>query len=321
MSRKSVPVGRTNIIGASFALAGALIVSIGIVRAAPVASAPAENPAAIGDPSVEIAAATEPRRVTEVVQVVAEPATAVEAPDEVDRTAGDADAIERAEVVPDVAPVVTDRLVLVGDSLAHEVSPVIRYLTPGKDFVAKFFGGTAPCDWIDVDLEATNSTVVVVSFSGNSMTPCMIDETGSNLLDHRLVEKYRADVGVLIDHATAAGAWVVLVGQPVRHPRFDADLEVEGINAMYQEYAAALPRVSFVDAGRLVEDADGRFTDRLPCLDLDTDCAPDGTALVRSDGIHFCPVVGTLPCPVWSSGATRFGLGIAAAADDPASFD
>jgi hypothetical protein len=321
MSRKSVPVGRTIIIGVSFALAGALIVSIGIVRAAPVASAPAENPPVIGDPSVEIAAATEPRRVTEVVQVAAEPAAAAQATDEVDRTFGDTGAIERAEVVPEVAPAVTDRLVLVGDSLAHEVSPVIRYVTPEKDFVAKFFGGTAPCDWTDVDLEATSSTVVVVSFSGNSMTPCMIDETGSNLLDHRLVEKYRADVGILIEHATAAGAWVVLVGQPVRHPRFDADLEVEGINALYQDYAAALPRVSFVDAGRLVEDADGRYTDRLPCLDLDTDCAPDGTTLVRSDGIHFCPVVGTLPCPVWSSGATRFGLGIAAAANDPATFD
>ena len=223
--------------------------------------------------------------------------------------------------MPEVAPVVTDRLVLVGDSLAHEVSPVIRYMTPGKDFVEKFFGGTAPCDWIDADLEATNSTVVVISFSGNSMTPCMIDETGANLIDERLVEKYRTDVGVLIDHATAAGARVVLVGQPVRDPRFDADLEVGGINVMYQDYAAAMPRVSYVDAGGLVENADGRFTDRLPCTDLDTGCAPDGTTLVRSDGIHFCPVVGTLPCPVWSSGATRFGLGIAAAANDPAAFD
>jgi hypothetical protein len=38
-------------------------------------------------------------------------------------------------------------------------------------------------------------------------------------------------------------------------------------------------------------------------------------------GLHFCPVVGVNPCPVWSSGAARFGLGIAAGANDPASFD
>ena len=90
---------------------------------------------------------------------------------------------------------------------------------------------------------------------------------------------------------------------------------------MYQDYAAAMSRVSYVDAGALVENADGRYIDRLPCLDLDPDCAPDGTTMVRSDGIHFCPVVDTHPCPVWSSGATRFGLGIVAAVNDPASVD
>ena len=314
MSRKSVPVGRAMIVGVSSALAAALIVSIGVVGAAPVASAPAETPPAMGDRPAEVVQVAS-------IQATAEPAIAVQETGEVDWTVGDIGPIEPADTVPEVAPVFTDQLVLVGDSLAHEVSPVIRYVTPGKDFVRKFHGGTAPCDWIDVDLEATDSTVVVISFSGNNLTPCMLDETGSNLIDERLVEKYRTDVGVLIDHATAAGARVVLVGQPVRDPRFDADLEVEGINGVYQDYAAAMPLVSYVDAGALVENPDGRFTDRLPCLDLDTDCAPDGTTLVRSDGIHFCPVVGALPCPVWSSGATRFGLGIAAAANDPAAFD
>ena len=214
-----------------------------------------------------------------------------------------------------------DRLVLVGDSLAEATAPVISYVTSGKEFVRKFFGGTAPCDWIDDDLEATPTTVVVITFTGNNMTPCMLDETGANLIDEPLVEKYRADVGVLIDHATAAGAWVVLVGQPLRHPRFDAELEVDGINAVYQEYAATMSRVSYVDAGHLVETPDGGYTDRLPCIDLDTDCAPDGTTVVRGDGVHFCPVVYTDPCPVWSSGAVRFGLGIASAANNPANFE
>jgi hypothetical protein len=82
-----------------------------------------------------------------------------------------------------------------------------------------------------------------------------------------------------------------------------------------------MDRVSYVDAGRFVETPDGRYADRLACTDLDTDCAGDGTTVVRGDGVHFCPVVDAVPCPVWSSGAVRFGLGIAAAANDPASFD
>ncbi len=214
-----------------------------------------------------------------------------------------------------------DRLVVVGDSLAEATESVIRYVTPEKEFVRKFFGGTAPCDWIDDDLEATPATVVVITFTGNNMTPCMLDAVGERMIDEPLVEKYRNDVGVLIDHARAAGAWVVLVGQPLRHPSFDAELEVEGINAAYREYAASMSHVSYVDAGRFVETPDGRYTDRLPCTEFDIDCAPDGTTVVRGDGVHFCPVVGVSPCPVWSSGAVRFGFGIASAANDPQSFD
>jgi hypothetical protein len=45
------------------------------------------------------------------------------------------------------------------------------------------------------------------------------------------------------------------------------------------------------------------------------------TTVVRGDGVHFCPVVGANPCPVWSSGAFRFGNAIAAAANDPRVID
>jgi len=78
---------------------------------------------------------------------------------------------------------------------------------------------------------------------------------------------------------------------------------------------------SGVDAGAAVESADGSYTDRLPCTALDMDCAADGTTVVRGDGVHFCPVVGVSPCPVWSSGAARFGMTIAAAAADPQRLD
>lgn len=214
-----------------------------------------------------------------------------------------------------------NRLVLVGDSLAQEVTPFLQFLTPGKAFVPKFWGGTAPCDWRDVNLQANRSSVVVVTFTGNSLTECMSDGEGGHLVDEALVEQYRYDIGVLIDKARRVGARVVLVGQPLRAASFDADVEVNGINEMYQDYAAMFPYVSFVDAGRAVETPDGRFTDRLPCTPYDTDCAPDGTTVVRGDGVHFCPIVGENPCSVWSSGAFRFALVIASGANNPRIFD
>ncbi len=214
-----------------------------------------------------------------------------------------------------------DRLVLVGDSLAQEVNPILQILTPGKTPVSKFWGGTAPCDWLGVDLEATRRSVVVITFTGNSLTDCMVGPDGRHLADAALVEQYRYDVGQLIDTARRAGARVVLVGQPHRAPSFEAELEVEGINAMYRDYAQRFRFVSYVDAGRAVETVDGSFAERLPCTVHDIDCAPDGTTVVRGDGVHFCPVAGENPCSVWSSGAFRFGIVIASAANNPRPFD
>ena len=214
-----------------------------------------------------------------------------------------------------------DRVVLVGDSLADEASSIIGYLTPGKVMIPMYFGGTAPCDWLDRDVDATAATVVVITFTGNNHRDCMLDAAGVPMVDEELVEKYTADVRALVDRAAATGAWVVLVGQPRHHPVLDADVEIEGLNAAYRELAETLPHVSFVDAGHHVETLDGHYTDRLTCLEHDTDCAPDGTTIVRGDGVHFCPVVNVSPCPVWSSGAVRFGGAIAAAINDPAAFE
>ncbi len=215
----------------------------------------------------------------------------------------------------------SNRVVLVGDSLAQEVTPFLQFLTPGKSFVPKFWGGTAPCDWRDVDLQANRRSVVVISFTGNSLTDCMSDGQGGHLVHEAVVAQYRYDIGVLIDKARRVGARVVLVGQPLRDATFDADVEVNGINEVYRQFAAAYPFVSFIDAGRAVELPDGRFTDRLPCTPYDVDCADDGMTVVRGDGVHFCPIEGENPCSVWSSGAFRFALVIASATNNPRVFD
>jgi hypothetical protein len=210
-------------------------------------------------------------------------------------------------------------LVLVGDSL-HEASGLVAFLTAPKQFVPKFWGGTAPCDWVDNDLQATRSTVVVISFTGNSLTPCMADGAGGFLEHEAFAEEYRGDLEVLITRARRAGARVVLVGQPTRSLVRHED-RVAAINGMLQEFATRWAFVSYVDAGAAVEAPDGQFADRLPCTQFDIDCAADGQTVVRGDGVHFCPVVNVTPCPVYSSGALRFALAIANAANDPAAFD
>ena len=213
------------------------------------------------------------------------------------------------------------RLVLIGDSLALETSESINFLTAPKEFVPRFFGGTAPCDWVDDDIHATSDTVVVISFTGNSLTPCMSDGAGGFLDHEAFAAEYRGDLEVLISRARRAGARVVLVGQPERAALFNHHERVTAINAMLQEFAAQWEFVSFVDAGAAVETTDGQFAERLACNEFDTDCAADGTSAVRGDGVHFCPVAGAFPCPVYSSGALRFAMAISNAANNAADFD
>ena len=215
----------------------------------------------------------------------------------------------------------TSTIVLVGDSLAEATSGVIAMLTTPKAFVPRYWGGTAPCDWLDDDLLADRSSVVVITFTGNSLTPCMSDDAGGHLEHEAFAARYRADLTELVDHARSTGARVVLVGQPYRSPSFDHADRVDAINEVIRELAEAYPFVSFVDAGAAVETVDGSFSERLPCAFFDLDCAADGTTVVRGDGVHFCPVVNVHPCPVYSSGAFRFGAAIATAANNPTDFE
>jgi hypothetical protein len=268
----------------AIAVATAMVVAVGAVRA--------------GDAEISI--------VSEAVVPVAASQEARPAP---------ATTVPATTVAP-APPVVIDRVVLVGDSLMHEASAPIGIMTQGKEIVPRYFGGTAPCDWLGADLEATPTTVVVISFTGNNYTECMMAPTGAKPAGQ--------DVRDLIDRTTAADAWVVLVGQP-RHAFAFSDEAVDAINATYREFAASRSRVVFVDAGREVETPEGNFAYRLPCNRFDAEheagCAVDGTTTVRGDGIHFCPVVDVHPCPVWSAGAFRFGAAIATAVNDPATFE
>jgi hypothetical protein len=203
---------------------------------------------------------------------------------------------------------------LVGDSLAEQAAPYLAVLLDGKTLVPRFFGGTAPCDWREMDLQATASSVVVISFTGNSMTPCMSDGFGGQLHGKYLVAKYRVDLNVLLDRVRTVGAVALLVGQPPHSDALPGNDDLNAINEMYAGLAGT-NGVFFVDAGAAVENADGTYAKTLPCLPDEVECGPAGTNVVRNDdGVHFCPGPPSLdPCAVYSSGAFRFARAIAAA--------
>ena len=104
-------------------------------------------------------------------------------------------------------------------------------------------------------------------------------------------------------------------------PRTAFSIKAEQVNTIYAWTAIRWQGhgepVSYVDTAAPLLDAHRSFTARLPCLPNESaaqGCTADGTITVRSsDGTHFCPIDtgGKTGCPVWSSGAYRFGVGLA----------
>jgi hypothetical protein len=204
-----------------------------------------------------------------------------------------------------------DRVVLVGDSIAEEAAPYLEQDIDGIDVVEHAYRATAPCDWSLDEVAAGDGDLVVLSFTGNSATPCMSDGAGGHLHGDALVAKYEDDLGALVEGIGTRGAEVLLVGQPERGPNADGIEEVRGINAIYETLAEE-DGVSFVDAGAAVETDDGAFTAKLPCVPGERECGPSGRNTVRNpDGLHLCPQTVPGQCPVYSSGAFRFAGAIA----------
>jgi hypothetical protein len=162
--------------------------------------------------------------------------------------------------------------------------------------------------------------VAILQFSGNSLTDCMRARDGQPLDDAAVVDKYADDVEQVIRILRSRGSRVYLAGSP----RTALSRRAQDINTIFawtaMQWRARGEPVQYFDAAGSVLTNDGSFAARLPCLPAETSaegCHPDGTIDVRSpDGTHFCPVEtgGKVACPVWSSGAYRFGTALAAAA-------
>ncbi len=232
----------------------------------------------------------------------------------------------RSPAVPaPVGPLTRPVVVLYGDSLAwearHSFTGAFADL-PHVDVYTRTFGGTAICDWFDQmadDATAMAPGMVVVEFSGNSLTPCMHGTDGVPASGPAIAEHYAADAAKVIATFAPVGTHVVFAGAPVFDPTSATGGE---INDLYRNLAAVHDGVSYADAGAAVLDGDS-YTITLPCLSSEP-CEggynADGLPVnvVRApDGVHFCPVSGeavagiTDDCPVWSSGAHRYGRALA----------
>jgi hypothetical protein len=195
------------------------------------------------------------------------------------------------------------RVILYGDSLAFEARDAFALsLESGGDVevVDRTLGGTAICDRLDrmrEDLRDLQPSAVALEFAGNNITPCMRGPAGP-LTGDGLTQKYRDDARTATELFAGAGVRVYWMGAPA-----SAAPEAGDFARVRRGYQAESDRLT--------------FTATLPCLPSEGagDGCVDGRIPVRAlDGLHLCPMrtsLGDNRCPVYSSGAARFGLAMA----------
>ena len=212
-------------------------------------------------------------------------------------------------------------VVVYGDSLMVESGGAVSFLLADDvDVDVQAYGGTATCDYaerIEAAARERHPALIVVQFNGNALTPCMRPD-GVAPRWSRVEAEYRTDTEALIDAVAPTGVPLLFIGAPP--PPLDRQVNDDVVSEVVAEQAALGRDVAFVDAGDALAGPDGGWSETLPCLP-DEDAAAgcdDGRIVVRSaDGYHFCP--GTWDeadgsvgeCPVWSSGAWRYGSRIA----------
>jgi hypothetical protein len=216
-------------------------------------------------------------------------------------------------------------VVVYGDSLIWEArTSLVQQMQIPAPVRVEAFGGTALCDVSDRIVQNARSEptrMVVIAFSGNALTPCT-KRMGPSPTPAQVSAMYAADLEWVLGHLRTLRVPTLLVGAP---PTISPDgVSSWGpINGAWQEAATRWQAhgadVTYANTGQALADANGRWTATLPCLpneDASRGCVGGAIAVRSPDRAHFCPAAAPGPdgtCPVWSSGAWRYGQAIAVA--------
>jgi len=183
--------------------------------------------------------------------------------------------------------------------------------------VVRAVPGAAPCDWLKTlsgDLATYKPDVVMLQTEGDDLTPCMHDPvTGSlyPIASAVLYAKYRSDLDSFFGDVTRTGANMIGVGPIVTNDR-KFNRQVIALDQIMIAEAAKFPRSTTTALPRNAVTDNGSFTFKKKCLVSETaakGCRNHRIPVREPAGMHFCPVGFALPagCPVYSSGAFRFG--------------
>lgn len=217
------------------------------------------------------------------------------------------------------------RVSLFGDSLAYQSRAAfaarMARSAPG-DLSVSTYPMTALCDYreaIASDLLRRRPQVLVLEFSGNSFTPCMLDDAEHLLVigSNQWRDRYVADLQAVLSVARVTETTVLwATAPPEHHPPAPDDYPRE-LAVAVRAVASTNHRLRVADTGAAVAGTGRSFSRSLPCRPHEGFCH-DGRIVARADdGLHFdchgLPDV-LMGCAGYSAGARRFGEAMADAA-------
>jgi lysophospholipase L1-like esterase len=188
-------------------------------------------------------------------------------------------------------------IAVVGDSFMEQSAVQFVGLAGEQGRLAEVdaFGGIAACDRQEALERFAGSApdVLIVSFAGNDLTPCML-RTEAPSSSTETAAEYAEDLDRLVGDflATSPDTHIFVVPPPpVRPPQYEAN--AAAMRDMYRRFAAAHPGITVIDVTPALS-PDGGFHERLPCESWeDQACEADGMVTLReSDGVHLTPAGG-----------------------------
>jgi hypothetical protein len=197
-------------------------------------------------------------------------------------------------------------IVVYGDSFVEEARNILvtQLARPGWTVSTQSYAGTALCDWLP-RMRTAQATIVILAFQGLTLTPCAQgrgDALHVYLTDGEIAARVWHRPGTKVLWVSPPGT----VGTRGTSP----------LASLYQNLAGE-HRGSYVDAAKTLQAPDGSWPLRLPCLPSEhrAQGCVGGTIQVRTSPTngHLCDVPNISPCPVYSSGETRWVGAIAAA--------
>jgi hypothetical protein len=235
----------------------------------------------------------------------------------------------KAMVIPTPATAI-----VYGDSILYESRIEAAKLfnkKKGWTYYLRTYPGTAVCDWqstLESDLITYRPTIVTLETMGNTWTECMKDSNGNLPVfgSQAWKDKYRADINKFFATATAAGSKVLYINQL---PVFDGATNTAelALTAIGKQEAAKFRGVSISNAPRNSVSNSGKFVWTKKCLGSETVAMGCNLATLQipvrnPDGLHLCPVSLNnynflSGCPIYSSGAVRYGKAIVTATISP----